>query len=87
MDWWEFGTPALCRPLVISFVDLVEIFHGGEGGDVERWLEPRNESFVFAFDFFATLYCFTFLLVIYLVCTSLLHPFNLLAFFGLYSSQ
>ena len=26
-----------------------EILYGGEGGDVERWLEPRNKSFVFAF--------------------------------------
>jgi len=25
-----------------------EIFHSSEGGDVERWLEPRNNSFVFA---------------------------------------
>jgi len=25
-----------------------EIFHSGEGGDVERWLEPQNNSFVFA---------------------------------------
>ena len=24
-----------------------EIFHSGEGGDVERWLEPQNNSFVF----------------------------------------
>ena len=22
-----------------------EILHGGEGGDVERWLEPQNKSF------------------------------------------
>jgi len=21
-----------------------EILHGGEGGDVEQWLEPRNKS-------------------------------------------
>ena len=25
-----------------------EILHSGEGGDVEWWLEPRNNSFVFA---------------------------------------
>ena len=25
-----------------------EILHGREGGDVERWLEPWNEFFVFA---------------------------------------
>ena len=27
-----------------------EILHGGEGGDVERWLEPRNKFFVFVID-------------------------------------
>ena len=26
-----------------------EILHSGEGGDVERWLEPRNKFFVFVF--------------------------------------
>ena len=51
LDWWEFGTPVLGRPLVISSVDIVETLHGGEGGDVERWLEPRNKSLVFAIDF------------------------------------
>jgi len=25
-----------------------EILHGGEGRDIERWLEPRNKFFVFA---------------------------------------
>jgi len=30
-------------PLVESSSGL-EILHGGEGGDVERWLEPRNKS-------------------------------------------
>ena len=30
-------------PLVDS-----EIFHSGEGGDVEQWLKPRNKSFLFA---------------------------------------
>ena len=25
-----------------------EILHSGEGGDVERWLEPRIKSFLFA---------------------------------------
>jgi len=29
-------------------VDIVETLHGGEGGDVERWLEPRNKFLVFA---------------------------------------
>ena len=27
-----------------------EIFHSGEGGDVERWLEPQNNSFVLVID-------------------------------------
>ena len=31
-----FGTPVLCRPLVISSVDIVENLHGGEVGDVEQ---------------------------------------------------
>ena len=26
-----------------------EILHSDEGGDVERWLEPRNKTFVFVF--------------------------------------
>ena len=26
-----------------------EILYSGEGGDIERWLEPQNKSFVFAF--------------------------------------
>jgi len=61
LDLWEFGTPVLCRPLVISSVDIVKILHGGEGGDVERWLEPHNKFLVFAigFLFFLLLYNFT----------------------------
>ena len=64
LDWWEFGTPVLCRPLVISSVDIVEILHGGEGGDVDRWLEPRNKFLVFAIGFLLLIiasYCFTIL--------------------------
>ena len=30
---------------------LVEILHCGEGGDVERWLESRNKSFVLVITF------------------------------------
>jgi len=61
LDWWEFGTPVLCRPFVISFADLVKILHGGGGGGVERWLEPRNKFLVFAISFLIAFYCFTFL--------------------------
>ena len=35
----------------IPFADLVEILHGGEGGDVEQRLEPRNKLLVFAIGF------------------------------------
>jgi len=28
-----------------------EILHGGEGGDVERWLKPRNKSFCLWFPY------------------------------------
>ena len=53
----ELCTPVLCRLTCNSFVqgpfvedplEDSEILHSGEGGDVERWLEPRNNSFVFA---------------------------------------
>ena len=71
----------------ILFVDLVKIIHGGEGGDVEQWLEPRNKLFVFAIDFLFAFYCFTFL-----TCdTTCLYFINALisstCIFGLYSSQ
>ena len=52
----EFGTPVFGRPFVFSSVDIVETLHGGEGGDVERRLEPRNKSFVFAIDCSLLLY-------------------------------
>ena len=87
LDWWEFGTLVLCRPLVISSVDIVEILHGGEGGDVERWLEPRNKFIVFAIGFLIVFHCFTFL-----SCdTACLHffiaPISFTCIFGLYSFQ
>ena len=44
----------------ISFVNLVEILHSGEGGDVEQWLEPRNKLLVFAIGFLIAFHCFTF---------------------------
>ena len=51
----EFGTPVFGRPCNRSSVDIVETLYGGEGGDVERWLEPRNKPFVFAIDFYSLL--------------------------------
>jgi len=47
----------LCRPSCNSFgkgsfvkdsIEDSEIFHNGEGRDVEQWLESQNNSFVFA---------------------------------------
>ena len=35
-------------PFVEDPLEDSEILHSGEGGDVEQWLEPRNNSFVFA---------------------------------------
>ena len=44
----ELCTPILCGPSCNPFVkDPLEdskILHNGEGRDVERWLEPRNNS-------------------------------------------
>ena len=87
LDWWEFGTPILYRPLVISSVDIVEILHGGEDGDIEWWLEPRNKFLVFAIGFLLLLIALQFYLMILLACTYLLLPFHSFAFFGLHSSQ
>ena len=42
----ELCTPVLCR-LSCNPLEDSEILHSGEGGDVERWLEPWNNSFVF----------------------------------------
>ena len=36
----------------VSFVDIVEILHSGEGWDIEQWIEPQTNSLVFAIDFF-----------------------------------
>ena len=56
----ELCTPVLCKLSCNSFVYgpfvknlLVDgkILHSGEGGNVERWLEPRNKSFMFEFAF------------------------------------
>ena len=87
LNWWEFGTPVLCRPLVIFSVDIVKILHGGERGDVERWPEPRNKFLVIAIGFLLLLIALQFYLVIHLACTSLLLPFHSFEFSGLYSSE
>ena len=41
-------------PLVESSSGL-EILHGGEGGDVERWLEISKQISLFVIDFFSLL--------------------------------
>ena len=46
-----------CNLFVEDPLEDSEIFHSGEGGDIERWLEPRNKSFVFAI-VCLTFYCF-----------------------------
>ena len=49
-----------------------EILHGGEGGDVERWLEPRNKFFTLLI--LALLFTCTFYLL--LALHSSLHYFH-----------
>ena len=48
----DLYTPVLCRPSCNLFVkdplENSEILHSSEGGDVERWFEPQNNSLVFA---------------------------------------
>ena len=83
----EFGTPVVCRPLIIFSVDIVETLHGGEGGDVERWLEPQNKSFVFAIDFhFPSLLLYISFLC-YILCALHYCIHFIPCIFGLYSSQ
>ena len=47
----ELCTPVLCIPSCNPFVEDTledsEILHSGEDGDVERWLKPQNNFFVF----------------------------------------
>ena len=65
----------------ISLVDIAEILHSGEGGDVEQWLESRNKFSCVCVWFLLAPYCFTFLLLwYYLSCFSLLHSVHPLAF-------
>jgi len=50
-----------------------EILHGGEGGDVERWLEPRNKFFMFAIVCLLTFIFFILLTLAFLVLLHLIH--------------
>ena len=59
-----------------------EIFHGGKGRDVERWLKPRNKFFVFEIAYLLisiSLHCshlcccFTYTFYLLLVLHSSLH--------------
>ena len=64
-----------------------EILHSGEGRDVERWLESRNNSFVFAIACVSSL-----LLFIIHTCVIILLAFyncflSITFIIGLYSSQ
>ena len=65
----------------------MKILHGGEGGDVERWLESRNKFLVFAIGFLIAFHCFTFLSCDISYVHFIIASISLLAFFGLYSSQ
>ena len=60
----ELCTPVLCRPNCNPFVEDPledsEILHSGEGGDVERWLEPQNKSFMLRLLVSYSLFLFTF---------------------------
>ena len=71
----------------IPFADLVEILHGGGGGDVEGGSNLETNYLCLRLVFLLLFIALHFYLVIPLTCTSLLHPFYLLAFFGLYLSQ
>ena len=72
-----------------------EIFHGGEGGDVERWLEPRNKFFMFAIacpliSLFNLLILVLLLLLHILLIACIIFLIALpssFSFIGLYSSQ
>jgi len=76
----ELCTLVLCRPSCNPFVkDPLkdsEILHSGEGGDVERWLKPRNDTLVSAI---ACVFLSIAIYILYLYsCSSCLIP--LLAF-------
>ena len=65
----------------VLFVDLVEILHSGEGGDVEQWLEPRIKFYCVC-DCFpsCSLLSYILILVLTLALSSLLYSFHILVF-------
>ena len=59
--WGVVHSIVVVIPLVKSSSGL-EILHGGEGGNVERWLEPQNKSLclqLIYLSILSTLYSFT----------------------------
>ena len=65
-----------------------EILHSGEGGDVERWLEPRNKFFVFVIACVLLSIVFHFFYACVIINLAFYDCFHSIAFFiGLYSSQ
>jgi len=74
-------------PLVDS-----EILYSGEGGDVERWLEPQNKFFVFVITCLLISISLLVLLLIlqslFITCiTFIIALYSSFTFVGLYSSQ
>jgi len=71
-------------PLVDS-----EIFHSGEGGDVERWLKPRNKFTVFAISCLLFSIAFKLLILVWLLLLHIIIDFIsfITLIIGLYSSQ
>jgi len=69
------------------FVDLVEILHSGEGGDVEQWIEPLNKLLVFAIGFLIAFHCFTFLTYDTTCLHFIIALISFTCIFGLYSFQ
>ena len=81
----ELCASVLCRPSCNPFVkdplEDSEILHSGEDRDVEQWLEPWNNSFVFTIA--CVLLSITFYISYLSSCLSCLIPF--LAFHSLLS--
>jgi len=64
-----------------------EILHRGEGGDVERWLEPPNKFFMFgiACVLFSISFHYLYCVVVHLAYYYCFHFITFII--GLYSSQ